>query len=109
MISPCAATENATASAFGTPLTIRIAAPAPACVAAPAGAIGSAADAAEAQRNAIATDIEAPFPIERACRRTNSAMPRRSHETVTSAQAFEASRGQAQWSCTQRATLKRTS
>ena len=38
MTIACAATENATASAFGTPLTIRIAAPAPACVAAPAHA-----------------------------------------------------------------------
>ena len=48
--SACVATENAIASVVCTPLAMRIAAPAPACVIAPAGAIGSAADAAEAQR-----------------------------------------------------------
>ena len=39
---------------------IRIAAPAPACVAAPAGAIGRAAEAAEAQRKARASGNDAP-------------------------------------------------
>src|SRR5204862_243926 len=46
MTSPCAATAKANASPLGMPPTIRIAAPAPACVAAPAGAIGSEAEAA---------------------------------------------------------------
>src|SRR4029453_17213820 len=77
--SACAATEKAIASVFGMPLTMRIAAPAPACVAAPAGAIGSAAEAAEAQRNASARVIE--LPTESAFRRTKTASPRRAHET----------------------------
>src|ERR671936_2317121 len=75
----CAAMENANASAFGTPLTIRIAAPAPACVAAPAGAIGNAADAADAQRNAKASGNDAPTAS--ACSRTKTASARSDHET----------------------------
>ena len=55
MTSACAAIENATASAVPTPPSTRIAAPAPAWVAAPAGAIGRAAEAAEATRNASAS------------------------------------------------------
>src|SRR5436305_18902 len=43
MTMPCAATANAKASAFGTPPMIRIAAPAPACVAAPGGLLARAA------------------------------------------------------------------
>ena len=50
---------------------IRIAAPAPACVAAPAGAIGRAAEAAEAQRKARASGNDAP--TERAFSRTKTA------------------------------------
>ena len=51
-ISACAATENATASAFGTPESTRSVAPAPACIAAPAGPIGTAAEAADATEEA---------------------------------------------------------
>ena len=90
--SACAATENAIASVVWTPLAIRIAAPAPACVAAPAGAIGSAADAAEAQRKASASGNE--LVIESAFRSRNTAVPRSAHETETSTQAAHASRVQ---------------
>src|SRR5438874_3082116 len=107
MRTACAATANATASAVPIPLAIRMAAPAPAWVAAPAGAIGSAAEAAEAQRNASAIGrLEALVPTESACSSTKSAAPRKSQEMETSAQAFEASRGEAQCSRTQLAGRK---
>src|SRR5919198_5864452 len=83
----CAAMENATASALGTPLTIRSAAPAPACVAAPAGAIGNAADAAEAQRNASASGNDAP--TDNACNRTKTARPRNAHDTEIKSHACD--------------------
>src|SRR5437016_8785644 len=105
MINPCAATANATASAFGTSLTMRIAAPAPACVAAPTGAIGSAADAADAQRNARASGNDAPTAS--ACNRTKTASARSAQETLISIQACQALRRQAQWSCSQRPSLNR--
>ena len=108
MISACALSAKATASEVCIPLTTRIAAPAPICVAAPAGAIGSAADAAEAQRNTSASEAEAGEPSPSACRSTNRATPRNTQEIETNAQAFIASRGQAQCSCTQWARRKRT-
>ena len=93
MTMPWAATAKAKASDLGTPPRIRIAAPAPACVAAPAGAIGSAAEAAEAQRNASASGNEAP--TERALSRTKTASPRSAHEMEIRNHACEAERGQA--------------
>src|SRR6266516_702855 len=78
MMTACAATAKAIASDVWTPVAIRMAAPAPAWVAAPAGAIGSAAEAAEAQRNASAIGrLVALVPTESACSSTNSAAPRR--------------------------------
>ena len=71
----------------------RIAAPAAAWVAAPAGAIGNAAEAAEAQRNAMASGNEAP--TERAFSRTNTASPRSPQEIEIRNQASDAERGQA--------------
>src|SRR5579862_185355 len=62
---------------------MRIAEPAPACVAAPAGAIGSAADAADAQRNASASG-NVPC-IDSASKRRNTAVPRSAHEIEISA------------------------
>src|SRR5262249_52415161 len=97
MIKPWAASENATASAFGTPLTIRIAAPAPACVAAPTGAIGNAADAADAHRNASASGKDAP--TDSACSKTKSASPRNAHDTEINIQACQALRRHVQCCC----------
>src|SRR5919109_1048630 len=105
MTKPCAATANASASPFGTPLTIRIAAPAPACVAAPAGAIGSAADAADAQRKASASGNEPP--IASALSRTNTATARSAHDTEMKNHACEDERAQAVCSCSQRPTFQR--
>src|SRR4051794_4261316 len=87
------------------PLTMRIAAPAPACVAAPAGAIGSEADAAEAHRNASASGIE--LPTESALSRTNTATARSAQETEIRNQASDAERRHAACSRSQRPTLKR--
>ena len=84
---------------------IRIAAPAPACVAAPAGAIGRAAEAAEAQRKARASGNDAP--TERAFSRTKTASPRSAQEIEIRNQACEAERRQAVCSCTQRPTFQR--
>src|SRR5437879_5456492 len=105
MTRPCAATAKASASPLGMPLTIRIAAPAPAWVAAPAGAIGKAAEAADAQRNASARVNEPP--IASAFRRTKTARPRRAQETEIRNQACEAERLQAVCSCSQRPTFQR--
>src|SRR4029079_236554 len=88
------------------PPTIRIAAPAPACVAAPAGAIGREAEAAEAQRNARAS-VNEPPPIARAFSSTKTATPRRAHETEIRTQACEAERRQAVCSRSQRPTFQR--
>ena len=84
---------------------IRIAAPAPACVAAPAGAIGRAAEAAEAQRKARASGNDAP--TERAFSSTKTARPRSAQEIEIRNQACEAERRQAVCSCTQRPTFQR--
>src|SRR5207253_6241828 len=105
MIMPCAATAKANASAFGTPPMIRMAAPAPACVAAPAGAMGRAAEAADAQRKASASVNEAP--TESALSRTKTARPRSAQETEIRNQACEAERAQAVWSFNQRPTFQR--
>src|SRR6266446_7939118 len=105
MTIPCAAIANAKASALGTPPMMRIAAPAPACVAAPAGAIGSAAEAAEAHRNARASGKDAP--TESALNRTKTARPRSAQEMEIRNQACEAERGQAVWSLSQRPTFQR--
>src|SRR5712691_5155859 len=72
---------------------VTIAAFAPACVAAPAGAIGNAAEAAEAQRKASASGNEAP--TERALNSTKTASPRSAHEMEIRNQACEADLGQA--------------
>ena len=90
---PCAATAKAKASDLGTPPMMRIAAPAPACVAAPAGAIGKAAEAAEAQRKASASGNDAP--TDSALSRTKTASPRSAQEIEIRNQACEAERGQA--------------
>src|SRR2546430_3563174 len=103
--SACAATEKATASAVCTPLRTRIAAPAPACVAAPAGAIGSAAEAAEATRNASASTNDPG--IERALRSRKTATARRLHEAEISNQAAHASWVQCVCSATQRPKRQR--
>src|SRR4029077_20465218 len=58
-------------------------------VAAPAGAIGRAADAAEATRNASASTNEPG--IDRALSRRKTATPRRLHETEMKSQAAHAS------------------
>src|SRR4029079_12180955 len=103
--SACAAMEKATALAVPTPPSARIAAPAPACVAAPAGAIGRAADAAEATRNASASTYEPG--IDRALRRRKTAKPRRLHETETKSQAAHASFVQCVCSASQRPRRRR--
>src|SRR5437870_8978437 len=95
MTSACAAIEKATAFAVPTPLRARIAVPAPAWVAAPAGAIGRAADAAQATRKASASTNEPG--IDSALRRRKTATPRRLHETEISSQAAQASF--VQWVC----------
>src|SRR6266480_3224077 len=102
MTRPCAATANASASPFGMPPTIKIAAPAPAWVAAPAGAIGSDAEAADAQRKASASVNEPPTAS--AFRSTNTATPRSAHETEMRTQAWDAERRQAVCSRSQRPT-----
>src|SRR5438445_594965 len=88
-------TSYLTASAVPTPLRTRIAVPAPAWVAAPAGAIGRAADAAQATRKASASTNEPG--IDSALRRRKTATPRRLHETEMSSQAAQASF--VQWVC----------
>src|SRR5204863_3871372 len=102
MIRPWVATANASACPLGIPPTIRIAAPAPACVAAPAGAIGRAAEAADAQRKASASVNDEP--TDSALRRTKTATPRSAHETEIKNQACEAERAQAVCSFSQRPT-----
>ena len=104
---PCAATPNASASSVPIPAATRIAAPAPAWVTAPAGAIGSTAEAEEAQRNASARAKLVGSPS--APSRTKSASPRSVHETATAAQAVTASRGGVAFSDTQRLKRKRAS
>src|SRR5438093_3012973 len=89
MTSAWAAIEKATAFAVPTPLRARIAAPAPACVAAPAGAIGRAADAAEATRKASARTKDPGIDSALSSRKT--ARPRRLHETEMKSQAAHAS------------------
>ena len=81
---------------------MRIAAPAPACVAAPAGAIGSAAEAADAQRNASASAKEPCSESAFSSRKT--AVPRRHHETETKSQAAHASFVQCVCAASQRPT-----
>src|SRR3954454_11242784 len=71
------------------PLAMRIAAPAPACVAAPAGAIGRGAEAADPQRNARASGNE--LWSERAFSSRKTAVPRSAQETETRIQAAHAS------------------
>src|SRR2546429_9824292 len=105
MTMPWAATAKANASAFGTPPTIRIAAPAPACLAAPAGAIGRAAGAADAQRKASASVNDEP--TDSALKRTKTATPRSAHETEIKNQGCEAERAQAVCSFSQRPTFHR--
>ena len=105
-IIPCAAMAKAAASEPCTPADTRIAAPAPACATPPAGAIGSAAADADAQRNAIASGIE--VPTERALSSTNTASTRKTQETATSPHAFAASFGQAVCCASQRMNLKRS-
>src|SRR5207244_11553699 len=80
-------------------------APAPACVAAPAGAMGRAAEAADAQRKASASVNEAP--TESALSRTKTARPRSAQETEIRNQACEAERAHAVWSFSQRPTFQR--
>src|SRR5690349_10180950 len=87
------------------PPTIRIAAPAPACVAAPAGAIGSEPEAADAQRKARASVNEPP--TARAFRSTKTATARSAQETEIKSQACDAERGQAVCSRSQRPTFQR--
>ena len=72
---PCAATPNAIASSGCIPAATRIAAPAPAWVTAPAGAIGSTAEADDAHRNASASTKFVFKPS--AASSTKSASPRR--------------------------------
>src|SRR3954452_24239793 len=105
MTRPWAATEKANASPFGMPPTIRIAAPAPACVAAPAGAIGSEAEAAEAHRKARASVNEPPTAS--AFRSTKTATARSAHETEIRSQACDAGSLNAVRSRGQRPTLQR--
>src|SRR5690242_18576479 len=95
MTSACAAIEKATACEVLTPLRARIAAPAPAWVAAPAGAIGRAAEAADATRNASASTNDPG--IESALRRRKTATPRRLHDAEMSSHAAHASL--VQWVC----------
>src|SRR5205814_1873835 len=78
---------------------------APACVAAPAGAIGSAADAAVAHRKSNASVNDQPTP--RAASRTNSATARSDHDAETSNHALVASLGHVECSRSQRTTRKR--
>src|SRR5512143_3656995 len=105
MTRACAAIEKATAFAVPTPPRARIAAPAPAWVAAPAGAIGRAADAAEATTDATASP-DAPGS-ESALRRRNRATPRRLHEADTRSQAAQASFVQCVCPASQRPTRNR--
>ena len=67
------------ASAFGIPLNASSVAPAPACIAAPAGPIGTAAEAAEAQRKPSASGND-PLRAS-AFKRRKTAVPRSAHET----------------------------
>src|SRR5205823_151114 len=75
------------------------------CVAAPAGAIGSAAEAAEATRNASASTNDPG--IERALRSRKTATARRLHEAEISNQAAHASLVQCVCSATQRPKRQR--
>ena len=83
--SACAASANPSACDGSIPETIKSVVPAPTCVAAPAGPIGIAADAAPAQRNMTASMIEVPTP--RVCRRRNSAIALTTQEAKTSPRA----------------------
>ena len=89
------------------PLAIKIAAPAPAWVAAPAGAIGRAAEAAAATRNAMASGKDSETPRE--ARRKNSPTARANQEASTRTHDFQASRGEMTRWLTQRAMRKRIS
>ena len=89
--TPSAPTATAAASAWegSMPDAISAAAPAPICVAAPAGPIGSAAAAAPAQRKSSASGTEKPTP--RPPKSRKQATARTSQQAETSAQACAAS------------------
>ena len=89
MRTPSAPPASVTASAceLPTPEAINAAAPAPTCVAAPAGPIGTAAAAAPAQSRSSASGSEKPTPSVPS--RRKEATARRSQQADTSAHASD--------------------
>src|SRR6476661_5348898 len=87
------------------PEAARIAAPAPACIAAPAGAIGRTAEAEAAQTNASASGKS--FPNPRAASSTKTATVRSVHEIAIAPHAHAASRGEVELAPIQRPSRKR--
>src|SRR5205823_556142 len=105
--TPSAPPASVTASACEppTPEAIRAAAPAPTCVAAPAGPIGTAAAAAPAQSRSSASGNEKPTPS--VPRRRKEATARRSQQADTSAHASDKRRLEVVRGLTQRPSRKR--
>src|SRR3954468_20344192 len=96
---------NATASSARIPDATRIAAPAPACIAAPAGATGSTADADAAHTNASASAKFVPNPS--AASNTKTPIVRSVQDAATAAHAQAASRGGVELAPSQRPIRKR--